>query len=143
MRSIPACVRAALTCPYRKLCPLAQSRESGDAPAHEGYAQTDLVGGHRALQITSLSEAEMWRCATAQCAAQKSTKRLAFSNFDRLIFAGLYRIAPNVLECPSDCKAGDCYPLASRGFSLFWRWKSRFRGAGQRCRSKIRQLIRE
>jgi transposase len=35
--------------------PLAQSRESGDAPAHEGYAQTDLVGGHRALQVTSLS----------------------------------------------------------------------------------------
>jgi hypothetical protein len=31
--------------------PLAQSRESGDAPAHEGYAQTDLVGGHRALPI--------------------------------------------------------------------------------------------
>jgi hypothetical protein len=34
---------------------LAQSRESGDAPAHEGYAQTDLVDDHRALQITSLS----------------------------------------------------------------------------------------
>jgi len=30
---------------------------------------------------------------------RKSTKRLAFSNFDRLIFAGLYRIAPNVLNC--------------------------------------------
>jgi hypothetical protein len=29
---------------------------------------------------------------------RKSTKRLAFSNFDRLIFAGLYRIAPNVLN---------------------------------------------
>jgi hypothetical protein len=28
---------------------LAQNRESGDAPAHGGYAQTDLVGGHRAL----------------------------------------------------------------------------------------------
>jgi hypothetical protein len=35
--------------------PLAQSRESGGGPSHEGYAQTDLVGGHRALQITSLS----------------------------------------------------------------------------------------
>ena len=37
------------------LIPLARSRESGDAPSHEGFAQTDLVGGHRALQITSLS----------------------------------------------------------------------------------------
>ena len=29
---------------------------------------------------------------------RKSPKRLAFSNFDRLIFASLYRIAPNVLN---------------------------------------------
>ena len=29
---------------------------------------------------------------------RKSPKRLAFSNFDRLIFAGLYKIAPNVLN---------------------------------------------
>jgi hypothetical protein len=35
--------------------PLAQRRESGDAPSHGGYAKTYLVGGHRALQITSLS----------------------------------------------------------------------------------------
>src|SRR5580693_6565700 len=35
--------------------PLAQSRESGDAPSHGGYAQTDLVGNHRAVPITSLA----------------------------------------------------------------------------------------
>ena len=29
---------------------------------------------------------------------RKSPKRLAYRNFDRLIFAGLYRIAPNVLN---------------------------------------------
>jgi len=29
---------------------------------------------------------------------RKSPKRLAFSNFDRLIFTSLYRIAPNVLN---------------------------------------------
>ena len=34
---------------------LAQSRESGDAPSHGGNAKTYLVGGHWALQITSLS----------------------------------------------------------------------------------------
>ena len=49
------CQVVAPGCPYRKLCPLAQSRESGDAPTHEGYAQIDLVGSHRALQIASLS----------------------------------------------------------------------------------------
>ena len=52
--------------------PLAQSRELGDAPAHEGYAQTDLVGGHRALQITSLSRGgDRGAAPPAQCAAQK------------------------------------------------------------------------
>ena len=30
---------------------LAQSRESGDAPSHGGYAKTYLVGGHWALQM--------------------------------------------------------------------------------------------
>jgi len=29
---------------------------------------------------------------------RKSPKRLAFSNFDRLIFAGLYRIAPRIVN---------------------------------------------
>ena len=29
---------------------------------------------------------------------RKSPKRLAFSNFDRLVFAGLYRISPGVLN---------------------------------------------
>ena len=28
---------------------------------------------------------------------RKSPKRLAFSNFDRLVFAGLYRIAPRIV----------------------------------------------
>ncbi len=52
--------------------PLAQSRESGDAPSHGGYVQTDLVGGHRALQITSLSRGgDRGAAPPAQCAAQK------------------------------------------------------------------------
>jgi hypothetical protein len=29
---------------------------------------------------------------------RKSPKRLAFSNFDRLIFAGLYRIVPRIVN---------------------------------------------
>jgi hypothetical protein len=37
---------------------------------------------------------------------RKSPKRLAFSKFDRLIFAGLYRIAPGV-TCLGDHAAGD------------------------------------
>ena len=53
---------------------------------------------------------------------RKSTKRLAFSNFDRLIFAGLYRIAPNVLNALVKPKTVIRWHRA--GFRLFWRWRS-------------------
>ena len=48
---------------------------------------------------------------------RKSPKRLAFSNVDRLIFAGLYQIAPRVGTL-DDHGAGDGYWLASRRFPL-------------------------
>ena len=59
---------------------------------------------------------------------RKSTKRLAFSNFDRLIFAGLYRIAPNVLNALVIVKPETVIGWHRAGFRLFWRWKSRSRG---------------
>jgi len=65
---------------------------------------------------------------------RKSTKRLAFSNFDRLIFAGLYRIAPNVLNALVIVKPEAVIGCDRAGFRLFWKWKSRSRS--QRCRSK-------
>jgi hypothetical protein len=78
--------------------PLAQSRESGDAPSHEGFAQTDLVGVGLFRSRASL-EAEILALRHQLIVLRrKSPKRLAFSNFDRLIFASLYRIAPNVLN---------------------------------------------
>jgi hypothetical protein len=41
---------------------------------------------------------------------RKSPKRFAFSNFDRLIFAGLYQLAPRIVNA---LVIGDCDPLAS------------------------------
>jgi hypothetical protein len=46
-----------------------------------------------------------------------SPERLALSNFDRLVFASLYWIAPRVVNALNG-KAGDGYPLASRWFSF-------------------------
>jgi hypothetical protein len=43
---------------------------------------------------------------------RKSPQRLAFTSIDRLVFAGLYRLAPGVL----DRQAGDRDPLASGRF---------------------------
>jgi hypothetical protein len=48
----------------------------------------------------------------------KSPKRLAFSNVDRLIFAGLYQTAPCPPERLGNHGARDRYPLASSRFSL-------------------------
>jgi len=45
---------------------------------------------------------------------RKSPKRLAFSNVDRLVFAGLYRMAPAVLGRPENSQAAHGDPLAPR-----------------------------
>ena len=74
---------------------------------------------------------------------RKSTKRLAFSNFDRLIFAGLYRIAPNVLNALVIVKPETVIGWHRAGFRLFWRWRSRSRGGRPKVPLEIRQLIRD
>ena len=74
---------------------------------------------------------------------RKSTKRLAFSNFDRLIFAGLYRIAPNVLNALVIVKPETIIRWHRAGFLLFWKWKSRSRGGRPKVPLEIRQLIRD
>jgi len=74
---------------------------------------------------------------------RKSTKRLAFSNFDRLISAGLYRIAPNVLNALVIVKPETVIGWHRAGFRLFWRWKSRAGGGRPKVPLEIRQLIHD
>ena len=68
---------------------------------------------------------------------RKSPKRLVFSNFDRLVFASLYWIAPKVAKNLVIVKPETVIRR------LFWRWKSRSRGGRSRVPLEIRQLIRE
>ena len=56
---------------------------------------------------------------------RKSPKRLAFSNVDRLIFAGLYQITPRVLNALTIVEPETVVRWHRAGFRLFWRWKSR------------------
>ena len=67
-------------------------------------------------------------CHQLNVLRRKSPKRLAFRVFDRLIFAGLYRIAPNVLNALVIVKPETVIRWHRAGFRLFWRWKSRSRG---------------
>jgi hypothetical protein len=65
---------------------------------------------------------------------RKSSKRLAYSNFDRLVFA---RITPGVLNALVIVKPETVIRWHRAGFRLFWRWKSDVAAADRRCRSKF------
>jgi hypothetical protein len=56
---------------------------------------------------------------------RKAPKRVVFSNFDRFVFASLYRIAPDILNALAIVKPETVIRWHRAGFRLFWRWKSR------------------
>ena len=70
-------------------------------------------------------------------------QRFAFSDFDRWIFASLYRIAPSVVNALAIVKPETVIRWHRTGFRLFWRWKSRSRGGRPKVPLEIRKLIRE
>lgn len=74
---------------------------------------------------------------------RKSPKRPTFGVLDRLIFAGLYRMSPKVLDALAIVKPGTVIKWHRAGFRLCWRWKSRSRGGRPTVPLEIRRLIRE
>ena len=74
---------------------------------------------------------------------RKSPKRLAFGNMDRLVFAGLYRLAPGVLDALKILKPRTVICWHRAGFRAYWRWKSRPRGGRPKTPEDIRRLIRD
>ena len=65
---------------------------------------------------------------------RKSPKRLTFSNFDRLVFAILYRFAPRVVNALAIVEPETVIRWHRAGFRLFWRWKSQCRAGRRRLR---------
>src|SRR5436305_8740794 len=74
---------------------------------------------------------------------RKSPKRLSFGNVDRLVFAGLYRVAPGVLDALKILTPQTVIRWHRAGFRAYWRWKSRPRGRRPKTPADIRQLIRD
>src|SRR5713226_7525241 len=72
-----------------------------------------------------------------------SPKRQTFSAMDRLIFAGLYRLAPTVLNALAVLKPDTVIKWHRAGFRSYWRWRSRRRGGRPTVPPEIRKLIRE
>ena len=74
---------------------------------------------------------------------RKSPQRLTFSGIDRLVFAGLYRLAPGVLDVLKIVRPETLIRWHRAGFRAYWRWKSRLRGGRPKIPLEIRRLIRE
>ena len=74
---------------------------------------------------------------------RKSPQRLTFSGIDRLVFAGLYRLAPGVLDALKIVRPETVIRWHRAGFRAYWRWKSRLRGGRPKIPLEIRRLIRE
>src|SRR5271155_5369467 len=74
---------------------------------------------------------------------RKSPKRPTFGMLDRLIFAGLYRLAPKVLGALAIVKPETVIKWHRTGFRSYWRWKSWRRGGRPTVAPEIRKLIPE
>jgi len=74
---------------------------------------------------------------------RKSPQRLAFSSIDRLVFAGLYRLAPGVLDALKIVRPETVIRWHRAGFRADWRWKSTPRGGRPKTPLENRHLVRE
>jgi len=72
---------------------------------------------------------------------RKSPGRLAFSSIDRLVFAGMYTLAPNILDALKIVKPETVLRWHRAGFRAYWRWKARSRGGRPSIPAEIRDLI--
>src|SRR5258707_12219922 len=70
-----------------------------------------------------------------------SPKRQTFSAIDRLIFAGLYRLAPTVLNALAVLKPDTVIKWHRAGFRSYWRWRSRRRGGRPTLPTEIRRCM--
>src|SRR6266480_4383303 len=74
---------------------------------------------------------------------RKSPKRPTFGTIDRLIFAGLYSLAPNLRSALAIVRPETVIRWHRAGFRLFWRWMSKSPGGRPKLPFDIRTLIRD
>jgi hypothetical protein len=74
---------------------------------------------------------------------RKSPKRSTFSNLDRMIFAGLYGLAPSVLSALAIVRPETVIRWHRKGFRLYWRWKSKSIVGRPKMSTDIRKLIHD
>ena len=77
------------------------------------------------------------------CCVERHRGARFFSNFDRMIFVCLYRIAPRILDAITIVEPETVIRWHRAGFRSFWRWKSSRRAGRPSVPPEIRRLIRE
>jgi hypothetical protein len=88
-----------------------------------GWTVVDLFRSRAAL------EAEIWTLRQQINVLRRTApKRLSFSVFDHLVFAGLYRLFPKICDALAIVKPDTIVRWHRAGFRLYWCWKSRRRG---------------
>jgi hypothetical protein len=102
------------------------------------YAVAGLFRSRAALQTEILALRHQLNVLS-----RRAPKRVAVTNLDRLVFTGLYRLAPEVLDAVKILKPETIIRWHRAGFRAWWRWKSRPCGGRPRTPEEIRQLIRE
>src|SRR6202007_2537977 len=70
-------------------------------------------------------------------------KKQSFGAIERLVFVGLYRLFPRILDALAIVRPATVIKWHRVGFRLYWRWKSRTRGCRPPVPPEIRRLIRE
>src|SRR6266511_953553 len=74
---------------------------------------------------------------------RKSPKRMAFTDVDRLVFPGLYSLAPGVLKALKIVKPETVIRWHRAGLRAYWRRRSGPRGDRPQTPLEIRRLIRD
>jgi hypothetical protein len=87
------------------------------------WAVVDLLRSRAAIEAEILALRQQI-IVLRRTAAKKQT----FGAVDRLVFVGLYRLFPHVLDALAIVRPGTVIKWHRAGFRLYWRWKSRPRG---------------
>ncbi len=74
---------------------------------------------------------------------RKSSKKPTFTIIDRLVFAGLYGLAPGMLDALAIVEPQTVTRWHRAGFRAYWCWKSKPRGGRPKTPLEIRHLIRD
>src|SRR5258707_13832951 len=95
----------------------------------ERCLQPYLVGADRIVPVASVAASrDLDASSSTHVLRRKSPQRLTFSSIDRLVFAGLYRLAPDVLDALKIIRPETVIRWHRAGFRGYWRWTSRLRG---------------